>query len=140
MQGKSLAEVADACEVSLISVKRWKRAIRKGGLDALAVQDSRGREAKLNDAGKEELVDILLAGPVRAGYRNDLWTCARVAEVIERQFGIKYHQSHVWKILRGSGFSCQKPEQYAREQDDDEVRHWRRYQWPALKRGRAKAS
>lgn len=140
LQGKKLAEVADACEVSMSSVKRWKQAIREGGLDALSVRDSQGRTAKLDDAQKEELVDILLAGPVKAGYRNDLWTCARVAEVIERQFGIKYHQSHVWKILRGLGFSCQKPEQHAREQDDDEVHHWRRYKWPVLKRGHAKVS
>jgi transposase len=140
LQGKKLSEVADACDVSLSSVKRWKRAIREGGLDALSVHDSRGRTPKLNDAQKEKLVEILLAGPVKAGYRNDLWTCARVAKVIKQRFGIKYHPSHVWKILRGLGFSCQKPEQQAREQDEDEVRHWRRYKWPALKRGHADAS
>ena len=140
LQGKKLSEVADACDVSLSSVKRWKRAIREGGLDALTVHDSQGRMPKLNDAQKEKLVEILLTGPVKAGYRNDLWTCARVAKVIKQRFGIKYHPSHVWKILRGLGFSCQKPEQQAREQDEDEVRHWRRYKWPALKRGHADAS
>ena len=140
LQGKKFSEVADACDVSMSSVKRWKRAIREGGLDALSVRDSQGRKPKLNDAQREKLVEILLAGPVKAGYRNDLWTCARVAEVIKQRFGIKYHLSHVWKILRGLGFSCQKPEQQAREQDEDEVRHWRRYKWPALKRGHANVS
>jgi transposase len=72
---------------------------------------------------------------LKAGYPNDLWTCARVAEVIKRQFGVGYHPSHVWKILRSLGFTAQKPEQRAREQNDEEVRHWRRYKWPALKKG-----
>jgi transposase len=140
LQGRKLAEVADACEVSVRSVKRWKQAIRVGGLDALSVRDSQGRKPKLADAQKDKLIEILSAGPTKAGYRNDLWTCARVTEVIEQRFGIKYHLSHVWKLLRGLGFSCQMPEQRAREQDDDEVQHWRHYKWPALKRGHEKVS
>ena len=140
LQGKKLREVADACEVDISSVKRWKAAVREYGLKALAAKGSPGREAKLNEAQKAELVEILLAGPVNAGYRNELWTRGRVAEVIERRFGIRYHPAHVWRILRNLGFSCQKPEQKAREQDDDDVDHWRRYKWPALKRGHAKVS
>jgi len=140
LQGKKLREVADACEVDISSVKRWKAAVREYGLKALAAKGSPGREAKLNEAQKAELVEILLAGPVNAGYRNELWTRGRVAEVIESRFGIRYHPAHVWRILRNLGFSCQKPEQKAREQDDDDVDHWRRYKWPALKRGHAKVS
>jgi len=94
---EKLAEVADACDVGISSVKRWKEAVREGGLDALAVHDSPGREPKMDETQKEKLVRILLAGPLKAGYRNDLWTCARVAEVIERRFRVKYHLSHVWK-------------------------------------------
>jgi transposase len=140
LQGKKLCEVADACDVSLSSVKRWKRVLREGGLRALSVHDSRGRKPGLSESQREELLEVLLAGPVKAGYRNDLWTCARVAEVIRKRFGIEYHPSHVWKILHGMGFSCQKPGQQAREQDEAAVRHWRRYKWPAIKRGPADAS
>jgi transposase len=140
LQGKKLDEVAEACGVHVSSVKRWKKIVREKGLEGLAVKDSPGREPKLDEAQREKLVKILVAGPLKAGYKNDLWTCARVGEVIEKQFRVHYHPSHVWKILRSLGFSAQKPEQRAREQDEDEVRHWRRYKWPALKRGRAKVS
>lgn len=139
LQGKSLSEVADACDVSMSSVKRWKKLVGKGGLDALAVEDSRGRPPRLDQAQKKRLKGILEKGPLKAGYLNDLWTCARVAAVIEKHFGVKYHPSHVWKVLRGLDFSCQKPEQQAREQDEAAVRHWRRYKWPALKKGLANA-
>lgn len=122
------------------TVKRWKERVRQGGLDALAATQPIGREAKLSDGQRAKLVEILLAGPINAGYVNDLWTCRRVSEVIEKRFGVRYHLAHVWKILRRLGFSCQKPEQRAREQNEEEVCRWRRYQWPALKRGPAELS
>lgn len=140
LQGRKLREVADACDVDISSVKRWKERVRQGGLEALAAVPPPVREAKLDASQQAKLVEILLAGPANAGYVNDLWTCGRVSEVIEKRFGIRYHLAHVWKILRRLGFSCQKPEQKAREQDEDEVCRWRRYQWPALKRGPAELS
>lgn len=135
LQGRPLQEVADTVDASLSSVKRWKKAVLKGGLDALATKPRSGRPPALSDADKDRLLEILLAGPIQAGYRTDLWTCKRVAEVIEREFGVQYHERYPWEILRSLGFSCQKPEQRAREQDEEAVRHWRRYTWPRLKRG-----
>jgi transposase len=140
MQGRKLREVAEACDVDISSVKRWKSAVRRGGLSALASEGSPGRQARLSGTQEAILTDILASGPVVAGYCNDLWTCGRVAEIIESRFGVRYHLGHVWKILRRLGFSCQKPEQVAREQDPDAVYRWRRYKWPALKRGHSNAS
>jgi transposase len=47
LQGKKLDEVADACGVYVSTVKRWKRIVRKKGLEGLAVKESPGREPKL---------------------------------------------------------------------------------------------
>lgn len=140
LQGRPLQEVADIVDASLSSVKRWKKAVAKGGLEALGTKPRSGRPPALSKADKERLVQILLAGPLQAGYRTDLWTCKRVAEVIRREFGVEYHERYPWEILRSLGFTCQKPEQQAREQDEQAVRHWRRYTWPRLKRGAANIS
>ena len=140
LQGRKLREVAEACAADISSVKRWKAAIHRGGLKALSSEGSTGRRPRLDRGQEARLTDILLSGPVMAGYRNDLWTCGRVAEVIEDRFGVRYHRAHVWKILRRLGFSCQQPEQIAREQDPDAVSRWRRHKWPALKKGHANAS
>jgi transposase len=140
LQGRKLSEVAEACDVNISSVKRWKTAVRKGGLEALTSEGSPGRQSKLNAAQEARLTDILLNGPVLAGYRNELWTCGRVVEIIESRFGVRYHLAHVWKILQRLGFSCQKPEQKAREQNAAEVYRWRRHKWPVLKRGPANVS
>lgn len=134
LQGYSVSEVASAVGASEPSVRRWRIAVRKGGLKALQAKPQRGKRPQLDAAQHHELVEILLAGPRAAGFANDLWTCPRVAHVIERQFGVRYHPSHVWKLLRNLGWSCQKPEQRARERDEEAIRRWRKRDWPRIKK------
>jgi transposase len=74
---------------------------------------------------KEALLEMLRQGPLAAGFATDLWTLARVAKVIEDHFGVKYHPGRVWHILRGLGWSPQKPERRARERDEEATRRWR---------------
>ena len=140
LQGKKLAEVAEAVGVSMSSVKRWKKAVRRGGLDALRAKPIPGRPPRLKERQRRQLVKTLSAGPLKSGYSTDLWTCARVAEVIERRFGVRFHPGHVWKLLRGLGWSCQKPEQRARERDEQAIRRWRKRDWPRIKKEHRKAS
>jgi len=135
-QGYSVAEVASAVGASEPSVRRWRIAMRNGGLKALRAKPQRGKRPQLDATQHRELVEILLAGPRAAGFANELWTCPRVAQVIQRRFGVRYHASHVWKLLRKLGWSCQKPEQRAREQDEEAVRRWRKCDWPRIKKER----
>ena len=134
LQDYSVAEVAAAVGASQSSVKRWRQSIRTGGLDALKAKPSPGKKPRLNGAQKKELEQILLAGPRAAGFGNDLWTCPRVAQVIRQRFGVRYHASHVWKILRKLGWKCQKPEQRARERNQPAIRRWRTHDWPRIKK------
>lgn len=140
LEGEDPQDVAEIVGVSLSSAKRWKKAVLEGGLEALAAKPHPGPAPKLTEAQRQELAEILLKGPVAAGYHNDLWTCPRVTQVIYQRFGVEYHTAHVWKILHSLGFTCQAPEHKAREQDEEAPRHWRRYRWPALKKGLAKTS
>lgn len=110
--------------------------MRNGGLKALRAKPQLGKRPQLDATQHQELVEILLAGPRAAGFANELWTCPRVAQVIQRRFGVRYHSSHVWKLLRKLGWSCQKPEQRAREQDEEAVRRWRKCDWPRIKKER----
>lgn len=57
-----------------------------------------------------------------------------MAEVIAKRFGVGYHPSQVWRILRAMGWSCQKPERRARERDEDAIHRWRRVEWPRIKK------
>jgi transposase len=136
-QGIKPAAVAKALRVSLVSVGRWRQAARDGGgSKALAAKPHTGRPLKLSVQRRHQLLDLLRQGPAEHGFRTELWTLARVAEVIVRHFGVRYDPSQVWRILLALGWSCQKPECRARERDEAAIARWRRVDWPRLKKRR----
>lgn len=133
-EGRSLNEVARiiGCEAS--SVMRWRDARAEGGEEALKVRFSPGRPPKLSAKQKRKLEEMLLAGPLAHGYRTDLWTTARIAEVIERVFGVTYHRDHVGRLLHQMGWSHQKPERRAAERNQAEIDRWLAEDWPKVKK------
>jgi hypothetical protein len=69
------------------------------------------------------------------GYPTDLWTCSRVAAVIEKEFAISYHPAHLSRILHSMGYSPQKHASEARKRDPKAAAHFREVVWPSKKRG-----
>jgi len=140
--GKSPSEVAEAFGVHLSSAKRWRRAWNAGGLAALAAKPHPGGVSKLSDEQKQQLVKMLVDGPLAAGYKTDLWTCQRIVELVRKKFRVQYDPGHFSRILHDLGFTPQKPRQVAREQDPEAVERWRKVDWPRIKKkpgGRAPA-
>ncbi len=135
LNGSEVDEIAEVVGASEVSVRRWRRAVEKGGLEALKAKPHPGRKPRLNAKQKQQLIAILLAGPRKVGYSTDLWTCPRVAEVIAKTFHVNYHPDHIGKMLHALGWTCQKPEQRAREADDAAIERWQNEDWPRIKRG-----
>lgn len=133
-QGMKACQVARALGVSPASVTRWKQAWQRGGENGLAAKPHPGGRPRLKPAEVQRLGRLLLKGPVAHGYSTELWTLERVAEVIEVNFGVRFHPGHVWKILRAMDWSCQKPERRARERDEEAIRRWRQEDWPRIKK------
>lgn len=133
-QGLTGSQVAKVVGTSEASVTRWRQAYERRGADALAAKPHPGRRAKLTPRQRERLGRLLLEGPAKHGYGTELWTLARVAEVIAVTFGVQYDPSQVWRILRAMGWSCQKPERRARERDEEAIARWRREDWPRIKK------
>jgi transposase len=79
-----------------------------------------------NAAELERLEALLLEGPEAHGFPTPLWSCPRVARLIEDQFGVRYHGGHVWKILRALHWSPQRPVGKARERNEEAIRVWKR--------------
>ncbi len=134
-QGVSATAVAKALKVSLVSVGRWRKAARDGGAKALSARPHPGRPLKLSVPDRRRLLGLLREGPTAHGFGSELWTLGRVAEVIEDRFGVSYHVSQVWRILRSLDWSAQKPQCRARERDEAAIEHWRRCDWPRIKKG-----
>jgi len=132
--GKSLSATARAVSASVSSVHRWYQTYQQKGLRGLRPRPTPGRPPKLSPSQRRRLLRLLRRGPPPFGYTTDLWTLKRVAEVIEREFAVRYHPCYVWTILVGLGWSCQKPERRARERDEAAIEGWRRRRWPHIKK------
>jgi transposase len=132
--GLSLNEVGRRIRSSASSVMRWRDAWRRGGAKALKVRFSPGRPWKLCERQRQRLIALLLKGAIAYGYRTNLWTTARIAEVIERKFGVRYHRDHVGRLMHSLKWSPQKPERRALEQKEAEIERWKKKEWPRVKK------
>jgi transposase len=134
--GRTFSAVARQVHASGSSVWRWWQAYHRAGWQGLRPRPTLGRPPRLSEAQKRKLGRRLRQGPLRAGFPTDLWTLERVAEVIRQEFGIRYHPSHVWKVLTGLGWSCQTPERPAVARDDTAIARWTREDEPRRKERR----
>lgn len=132
--GLSLGEAGRHIGCAASSVMRWLRARQRGGDKALKVRFSPGRPPKLTDRQKGRLVRTLLRGALAFGYSTEVWTTRRIAEVIRRSFGVRYHPDHVGRLMHNLDWSHQKPERRALERDDREIERWKREEWPRVKK------
>jgi len=112
----------------------WRDLVRRKGPEALAAKPVPGRPPKLSARQRRRLPRLLLRGALAWGYSTDLWTTSRVAEVIQREFGVAYHRAQVGRILIGLRWSCQKPERRALERDEAAIARWKRRRWVQVKK------
>lgn len=132
--GLSITAVARRLGCSHSSVILWRDKLRRGGPSSLKAKAIPGRPTKLRSAQIEKLPALLLRGPLSWGYSTDLWTTSRIAQVIEREFRVRFHRAHVGRLLADLGWSCQKPERRAIERDEEAIERWKRYRWTAIKK------
>ena len=132
--GQTPAQVAATVQVARQTVYRWRDVLNAEGIDALRDVSKGGRPALLGAAELSRLYVTLLEGPERHGFTTPLWTLKRVRVWIEREFGVRYSEVHVWRLLGQLGFSNQKPDRRALERDAVAIEEWRKRTWPALKK------
>ena len=133
------AEVAREVGVSRAAVTHWKRRLERAGVRGLRRRRSSGRPSRLTMTQWRQLFDLLERGAVAAGFETERWTLRRIAAVIERTFGVRYHSRSLGRALRAHGWSPQQPIPRARERDEALVAAWLRRDWPRVKRGLAEA-
>ena len=135
-QGLSQSAVARELGVHRQSVSRWARELEESGVRGLRKAGRTGRPAKLSPAQLRDLERALRRGPEVFGYATGLWTAARVRDLIEHRTAVRYHEDHVWRILRKLGWTCQRPAGRALERNEEGIRQWKKYRWPQLKKKR----
>jgi len=131
--GASDREVGRHFRVSRMSVNRWRRNLAAGGRAALASKGAAGAQCKLTPAQLAELETVLEAGPAAAGYADQCWTLARIADQVWRRFGVEYTLAGMDVLLHRIGWTVQVPARRAAERDEAAITAWREETWPVIK-------
>lgn len=132
--GFSLNEVARRIGCNASSVMRWRDSRKRHGQKGLESKAVPGRPPKLSAKEKKRLIDILLKGAIANGYETELWTTARIAELIRHRFGTTYHQDHIGRLMFSLGWSYQKPGRRPLQRNEELIERWKQKEWPRIKK------
>jgi transposase len=136
LDGLDQAEAARVFGVHRNAVNRWIKRYRQGGWDGLSEQ-RRGRrtgeQAALTEHQQQEVIALVReTTPDQLGLAGFLWTREAVGELIARRYGVGLARTTMGAYLRGWGFSPQKPQRRALEQNPAAVRRWLTQDYPAI--------
>jgi transposase len=135
-QGWKQQDIAAALGVTPGAISQWLKRAREQGVGALRRHPAPGRQPKLTPEQVAQLPALVEPGPEAYGFRGQVWTCQRVAEVIRRTFGVTYHPAHVSRLLHAVRHSVQRPVARAAQRDQAAITAWWRERWPALEKKR----
>jgi transposase len=127
-------EIKEILEVSISSVRRWRKKVEYGGIAALARKHGSGQFSEITQEQLEELKEILNKGAIAAGYQVDRWTSRIVADLIRKKWNVDYCRSNVRRILNDLGYSYQKPAVKSTKHSQEIVDHWRKHDWVRIKK------
>jgi transposase len=137
LDGMTQAEAARVFGVHHNAVNRWIKRYREGGWAGLGEQ-RRGRrpgeQAALSQHQQQEVMALVREStPDQLGLPGFLWTRDAVAELIGQRYGLLLARTTVGGYLRGWGFSPQRPQRRALEQNPAAVRRWLAETYPAIR-------
>jgi transposase len=133
-QGWYQCDIAEALGVSEDTVSRWFTRAQQVGTEALRARPRSGHPPKLSETQKRLIPEFLWHGAEAYGFRGDVWTCARIARVIEEELGVRYHKGHVSRLLQELRWTPQMPIRRAIQRDEAAIERWRAEVWPDLLR------
>lgn len=139
LNGVSVIQQATQLDVTRGSVNRWLQWFEAAGTEGLRPRERLGGEARLSDAQQQELVALVEAGPLAAGYQSGVWTGPMVGELIRRRFAVSYHNHHIPRLLHKLGFSVQRPRKRLAKADAERQAIWLKQTFPAIKKKRLSA-
>jgi len=134
VRGVLQAEVARRCKVSRAAVSQWHAAWKKDAKTGLVSRGHPGFPSRLTDEKRKIFKRAILQGPLAHGYETNLWTLARLSDVMKKCVRVHFGHNHTWQIVRSLGFTCQKPQVRAKQRDEKAITAWKEKRLPGLKK------
>lgn len=135
-QGWKQKEIAIALDVSKGAVSQWLKVSKQEGKSGLLARAHTGRPPELGNEEKRLLPDYLSHGAESYAFQGEVWTCRRVRKMIEIEFGVSYHKSHVARLLKELKWTPQQPVERATQRNEEAIAAWRKYVWSDMKKKR----
>jgi transposase len=130
-KGVSQADIAREVSVSHQTVSDWHQKWRAGGKQALKAAGHAGQPPKVTEAQLAKVERALERGPTANGFSTELWTLARVAEVIEVTTGVRYHRARLAGAAPGGlEPTAPRPSHRTRRRG---IERWVNGRWPSVK-------
>lgn len=126
--------MAEFLQVDPRSVRRWLAAYRRCGAAGLVARPAPGRPRKLTCTQEKIIRRWLSEAASEHGFSTDLWSTPRLAQLIEEEFGVRFHANYLCDWLRQRDYTPQKPRRVPREQDEAVIAKWLAEDWPRIKR------
>jgi transposase len=136
LEGYSRRKVARFLGVSLVSVRRWMRAYRRGGFRRLKAAPVSGRPSHINGRQRRSILGWLSHSPLDFGFATDRWTAPRIARLMAERWQIHLHPRYVSRWLKRHGVTPQIPAKIAMERDEKVIQEWIAGPWVRIKKGR----
>lgn len=133
-EGWKRADVAAFLGVHPETVAEWVRTHKARGDTGLAAKPHPGRTPFLTADQEKQVLGWLAEAPTTHGFRTDLWTATRLAELILRKLKVKFHPHYLREWLTKRNYTPQKPARRAKQQDPVEIDRWLKEDWPRIKK------
>jgi transposase len=138
--GWTQRDVAAFLGVHPVTVAKWVARYRAAGDDGLRAKPTPGRPRFLTPGQERQVLGWLAEKPTRHGFRTDLWTARRVAELIRRRFWVRFHPHYLREWLRKRGYTPQKPARPARQRNQPAIDRWTQEDWPRVQKKRPRTT
>ena len=132
--GWSHQDVAAFLGVHPVTVGKWMARFRAKGEDGLAATPTPGRPRFLTAAQEKTVLGWLADPPTGHGFRTDLWTARRVAELIRTELNVTFHPHYLREWLTKRNYTPQKPARRAEQQNPVEIDRWVKEEWPRIQK------
>jgi transposase len=136
--GWAQKDVAAFLGVHPVTVAKWMARHRADKDNGLKAKPTPGRPRLLTDEQEQQVLGWLNESPTRHGFRTDLWTARRVAELIHTKFGVRFHPSYLREWLAKRNYTPQKPARRARQRNQEAIDRWVAEDWPRIQKRRGR--
>ena len=134
-EGKTQSQIAQLLDCSQAWVSQFLKKYRiHGTADLASLRQQRGAKCRLSMEELEQLKTYLKSGALSHGFTTDNWTQKRIVHLIEQEFGVSYHPSHVANLMAKIKFSRQQPTTHSYRKNPAEVKKWKEERLPAAKK------